>query len=77
MIRQEFLDLQSNGDLSTPLERYVETYWLARYRVMINIHKNWNTLKSYFELIIPNLSLGRQKFELKTLLDMMKDETIF
>jgi len=61
-------------DLSTPFERYVETRWLARYKVMINIHKNWDTLKSYFELIIPNLSLG-QKFEVKALLDMMKDES--
>ena len=78
--REEFLELQkameagNPEDLSTPFERYVETRWLARYNVMIIIHKNWDTLKWYFELIIPNLSLG-QKFEVKALLDMMKDES--
>ena len=78
--REEFLELQKAmeagnlDDKSTPFEHFVETCWLARYKVMINIYKNWNTLKSYFELIIPNLSLG-QKFEVKALLDMMKDES--
>ena len=52
--REEFLEIQQalgcTGD-GTPFNRYVETWWLVRERVIESIYANWDTLSAYFQSI--------------------------
>lgn len=75
--REEFLEIQQalgcTGD-GTPFNRYVETRWLARGRVIETIHANWDTLCAYFQSI-KNQVPQEQRFKVAKLCEIFLDRS--
>ena len=77
--REEFKELQNlmdEGEKSHPFDKYNETRWLARGKVMRNILKNWDILSVYFEAIKNNVPM-EHKLEVSKILEILKDRSKF
>jgi hypothetical protein len=78
--RHDFLDIQKvmgsedNTESVTPFQRYCETRWLARSKVIRNIYKEWDTLEAYF-LSIENEVHGSYRGDVRYLIQIFKDRS--
>ena len=75
--RKEFLEVQkAMGDEENthPFNRYVETRWLARGKVLRAIHNNWDALLAYLVSIQSNVP-QEQRFEVEKLIEILKDRS--
>ena len=78
--KQQFLSLfdqlcPSEMPESNPFERYSETRWLCRAKVIKNILENWDVQVKYFEEILPDLK-RENKFKVSIILENLKDEEL-
>lgn len=77
--RQDFLDIRQvmdSGDekSQTPFQKYCDTRWLARGKVMKGIYKNWDSLDAYFTAIKDKVPI-ESRVDITTLLKILKDRS--
>eukprot|EP00794_Sanderia_malayensis_P008711 gene8711-biopygen7029 len=67
-----------NDRMGTPLpfQKSSTTRWLVRGKVVYNCLVNWEELKAYFAVAIPETS-QESRYKARTILDMLNDQIIF
>lgn len=67
-----FESMESLTQTSKPFEKYAETRWLSRGKVIKTLLNNWDVLIAYFEKIMPSLK-RELKFNASVILESLYD----